>query len=221
MNLTFKQYRSIDLAIMAVLLAVSEAVATMAAKSFTDQMFSVSTTIAIVCIVMMRWSGYAVIHAAVGGCVYCLVLGAPATQFAIYCAGNCGAIAALVLFKIWGKKNVAAKAWRSILFVLTAYCGAQIGRWAMSLILNAGAESPIGAGELLLVFLTRDIVTLLFTLLAVLISRRLDGIFEDQRAYLLRVDEEKRREKELRDREENSYFNSYDPDNDSDDEADL
>lgn len=206
MNLTFKQYRTIDLMIMAVLLAVSEAVATMAARAFSDQLFSVSTTIAIVCIVMMRWSGYAVFHAALGGCVYCLVLGAPAQQFAMYCAGNCGALAALVLFKVFGKKEVAQKAWRSVLFVFVAYCGAEIGRWALSLILGLGAESSIGAGDLLLVFLTRDCVTLLFTLLAVLISRRMDGLFEDQRAYLLRIDEEKRKEKERREQEENSYY---------------
>lgn len=213
MNLSFKQYRSIDLMIMAVLLAVSEAVATMAARTFSDQLFSISTTIAIVCIVMMRWDGYAVLHAALGGCVYCLVLGAPAQQFATYCAGNCGALIALVLFKALGKERIAGKSGFSMLFALTAYCGAEVGRWAMSLILTAGTESAIGAGELLLVFLTRDCVTFLFTLMAVLISRRMDGLFEDQRVYLLRIDEEKRKEREEREREENSYlYNNYNND---------
>ena len=44
MNLSFNQYRAIDLTIMTIVLAVSEAVVTTAAsKWFPDQLFSVST----------------------------------------------------------------------------------------------------------------------------------------------------------------------------------
>lgn len=208
MNLSFKQYRAIDLTIMAVLLAISEAVVTVAAtKWFPDQLFSVSTTLAIVCIVMMRWDGYAVLHAAVGGCVYCLVLGAPAQQFAIYCAGNCGALIALVLFKIVGKKRVAEKVFFSVLFVFAAYCGAESGRCAMSMILPDTMQTvrDAGAWNMLIMFLTRDCISLLFAVLTVLISRRMDGLFEDQLTYLRRVNEEERKEREAREKEDNGY----------------
>ncbi len=211
MNLSFKQYRAIDLTIMAILLAVSEAIVTTAAtKWFPDQLFSVSTTIAVVCIVMMRWSGYAVFHAAVGACVYCLVLGAPAHQFAIYCVGNCGALIALVLFKALGKKKVADKAFFSVLFVLAAYCGAELGRWLMGILVPTGSQEAVGTGarEILILFITRDSVSLLFALIAVLISRRMDGLFEDQQSYLLRIKEEERKEREAKEREANDqYYN--------------
>lgn len=211
MNLSFKQYRTIDITIMAILLAISEAIATTAAaKWFPNQLFSVSTTLAVVCIVMMRWSGYAAVHAVVGACVYCLILGAPTPQFAIYCVGNCGMIIALVLFKIFGKEKVAKKPFLSVLFVLAAYCGAELGRWAMSLIIpiesqEATVSSP---GASLLAFITGDFVSLLFSLLAVLIARKMDGLFEDQHSYLLRVKEEERKEREAKEREENEqYYN--------------
>ena len=204
MNLTFKQYRAIDLTIMAVLAAISEAIATIAASQwFTDQLFVVSTTFAIVCIVMMRWDGYAVLHAALGGAVYCIVLGASPEQFAVYCVGNCGALAALALFRLFGKKDVAAKFWVSALYVLAAYLGMELGRWGVSLIVRGAGDG--GALGLLVYFLTTDIITFLFAMLAVMISRKMDGLFEDQRAYLLRVNEEKQKEKEARDKENNWY----------------
>lgn len=204
MNLSFNQYRSIDLTIMAVLLAVSEALVTIAAtKWFPYEFFSVSTTLAIVCIVMMRWDGYAVIHAALGGGVFCLVMGGSAQQFAVYCAGNCGALAALLLFKVLGKKKVAEKFWFSALYVLAAFVGMELGRWGLSLILGSVGDGS--AADLLVNFFINDAVTLLFSILAVLISRRMDGLFEDQRAYLLRVREEVLKEREARDQENNWY----------------
>lgn len=204
MNLTFNQYRAIDLTIMAVVLALSEALATMAASRwFPQEFFSISTTLTVVCIVMMRWDGYAVIHAALGGGVFCLVLGASPEQFAIYCAGNCGALIALVLFKLIGKKKITQKFGFSILFVIVAFLGLELGRWGMSLIVSSMGEG--GTLRVLIDLMLMDCITLLFTLVAVLISRRMDGLFEDQRDYLLRVKEEQRKEREARNNENNWY----------------
>ena len=208
MNLSFKQYRAIDLTIMAVLLAISEAIATVAAaKWFPDQLFSVSTTLAIVCIVMIRWDGYAIFHAAVGGCVYCLVLGASAQQFAIYCVGNCGALIALVIIKLMGKKKIAEKFYNSVLYVVVAFLGLELGRWGMSLIFQNADESGRTGGALTMLvdFLIIDCITLVFAIVAVLISRRMDGLFEDQRSYLLRINEEQRKERENKKNENNWY----------------
>ncbi len=199
MNLSFKQYRAIDLTIMAVLLAVAEALVTFAeTKWFPDQIIVLSPTIAIVCIVMMRWDGYAFIHAVVGGCVFCLASGGTAQQFAVYCAGNCGILAALVLFKIFGKQKVRDKFYLSLLFVFVAFCGAQLGRWAVGLMFGGSADTIIS-------FFINDCISLLFAVVAVLISRRMDGLFEDQRTYLLRVNEEERKERERQQKENNWY----------------
>ena len=200
MNLSFKQYRAIDLTIMAVLLAISEAVVTIAAaKWFRYMPFSLSTTLAIVCIVMMRWDKFAVIHAVIGGCVYCLAAGATPEQFAVYCAGNCGILAALVLFKIFGKQKIQEKFYMSLVFVAVAYCGMQLGRWAVSLAFG-------GEPANILMFFAGDGLTAFFAAMAVLIARRMDGLFEDQRTYLLRINEEERKKREAQEKENHLFY---------------
>lgn len=200
MNLSFKQYRTIDLAILAVLLVISEAVVTIAAaKWFAYMPFSLSTTLTMVCIVMMRWDKFAVIHAVIGGCVYCLASGATAEQFAVYCAGNCGVLLALVLFKIFGKQKVRDRFYLSLALVAVAYCGMQLGRWAVSLAFG-------GENADILMFLAGDGLTVFFAAMVVLIARRMDGLFEDQRTYLLRINEEERKAREAQEKENHLFY---------------
>ena len=72
-NITFKQYRSIDLFLFGFLLALSEAITTIATnKWFYAQPVAISTTFIFICMVMMRWSGFAAIHACLGGLVFFL-----------------------------------------------------------------------------------------------------------------------------------------------------
>ncbi len=185
---TFGQYRAIDLGIMAVLLFVFEMLtATAATKWFPSELYTLSPTITIVCIVMMRWSGYAAIHAVVGGAAFCVASGASPEQFAIYCIGNCAALVAMILFKTHGKEKVRSKAVLAVLFAVAAYFGVQFGRWLVALVFGASLDS-------LVMFLTTDSLSLLFAVVIVLIAGRLDGLFEDQRAYLIRTAEERKRE---------------------------
>lgn len=189
MNLSFKQYKAIDLALLAVILAVFEAITALAAsKWFPYQLYTFSPTIAVICIVMMRWGGWAAIHAAVGGFAFCIASGGNIQQFAVYCIGNCFALAALVFFKIKpiGKENVRGKFYYTVLYTVTAYCGAQIGRWMVGLFLGEPADSII-------TFFTTDIISLLFAVVVILLSRNIDGLFEDQKSYLIRTEEERKR----------------------------
>lgn len=186
-NISFKQYRAIDLGILAVILFAVEALIAKAAGTwFTGQLYTLSPTIAIVCIVMMRWGGYAAIHAAAGGLAFCIASGASPQQFAIYCAGNCFALVSLLLIKKFGKQKIKDSVLLTILFTVTAFFGVQIGRWLVSLAFG-------GAVDTIIVFIMTDSLTLVFSVLVVLISRRIDGLFEDQKAYLIRTAEERRR----------------------------
>ena len=147
---------------------------------------SVSPTIAMVCLVMMRWNGFAAINAALGGMVFCLASGATEKQFLVYVVGNGFALLALLLFKLLGKKKVKDKFYYTLLFVLTAYIGAQIGRWLVGLACGGAADSII-------MFLATDMLSLLFSVVIVLISRKADGLFEDQKSYLIRMDKAKKK----------------------------
>lgn len=186
-NISFKQYRAIDLGIMAVILAVVEALIAKAAGTwFPGQMYTLSPTIAIVCIVMMRWGGFAAIHAAAGGLAFCIASGANPRQFAIYCVGNCFALVALLLIKKFGKQRIKDSILLTTAFTATAFFGAQIGRWLVSLFFERSFD-------LLIRFIATDSLTLVFSVVVVLISRKIDGLYEDQRAYLIRTAEERRR----------------------------
>ena len=162
---------------------------------FPGQLFALSPTVTMVCIVMMRWNGYAAVHAVLGGLVYCLASGASGEQILIYCAGNLFALLALILFKVFGKKKIKEKFGFTVLFTLAAFLGAQLGRWLISLLFGSSPDTII-------VFLTTDSLSLLFAVVVVLISRRVDGLFEDQKEYLIRVQAERKR------KEAEDYYNS-------------
>lgn len=188
MNLSIKQYRAIDLTILGIILFVSETLtATAASRWFPGQLYALSPTLTVVCIVMMRWNGYAAIHALLGGIVYCFASGAQEKQIIVYCIGNCFALAALTLFKAMGKEKIRSKFYFTLLFVLAAFFGAELGRWLISLAFGEPLNSIV-------TFLLSDLITLLFTVVVVLIARRVDGLFEDQRSYLIRTEEERRKE---------------------------
>ena len=63
-----------------------------------------------------------------------------------------------------------------------------LGRGVVSLILGKG----VGA---LVDFLTTDILSWVFALVVVWIARRLDGVFEDQISYLVRLKSDEEKEK--------------------------
>lgn len=188
MNLSFKQYRAIDLGIMLLILAASEWLITHAATVwFPNELYVLSPTVAIVCIVMMRWGGFAAIHAAGGGLALCIASGAELNQFAVYCAGNCFALIALIFLKALGKEKVRSKPFLTAVFTVIAFCGAQTGRWLVGLFMGGSVGDII-------TFFTTDSLSLIFALVAVLIARGVNGLFEDQLAYLRRTQAERNKQ---------------------------
>ncbi len=189
-NISFGQYRGIDLTILTILTTFSEAIIAMAASRwFPGQLYSLSPMVALVCIVMMRWGAWAVIPAITSGLAFCLAAGASGIQFLIYCVGNCGTLAALVWFKAMGKDKVKKRVEVTILYTLTAFVGMVVGRWLVAMLLGEGAG-------IILDFFFADSLSLVFAVVVVLIARRVDGLFEDQRAYLIRTEEERKKQRD-------------------------
>ena len=187
-QITFKQYRNIDLLIFTVLVAIFEAItATATAKWFAAQPVAISISLAIVCVVMMRWGWRAVLPAMAGGFVFCIASGATMELYLIYCIGNVFALGALGIVRAFGKETVRKSVPKLLLFGLTAYLGMAAGRWLMSLFFGGDLTA-------LLVYATTDVISLLFAEIILLILRNTDGMIEDQKAYLLRLDKERREE---------------------------
>lgn len=201
-QITFKEYRMLDLIMFAVLVIVFEAIATYASTKWVFfqkvTVVNISITLLIVCITMLRWSGYAVIHAAVGGFVYCYVIGgATVEQYLIYCIGNLFALAGLLVIKLFGKEAIRNSMWKLFAFAVVAYLGMSAGRCLVSLFFGGDLQA-FG------LYITADIISLLFAVVVLICLRKSDGMLEDQKAYLLRV--EKEREEENNINEENDVI---------------
>ena len=178
------EYRAIDLFCFALMLALFEPVLHFAAtRLFPAEPYTVSVVAAITAIVMMRWGPWAAIHAVFGGVLACLLAGARWDQYLIYGFGNLLSLAALLLLKTWGKEETRKDALHSIGFALMTALLMQLGRALVALVLGNGLGVSLG-------FFTTGVITDLFTVVVVWIARRLDGIFEDQIHYLLRIQKE-------------------------------
>lgn len=185
-QITFKQYRTIDVLILVALTIIFEGIATMAtAKWFALQPVAISIGLAMVCIVMMRWGWQAAFAAFASGFSFCILSGATAQQFVIYCAGNIFALLGMVWFKVFGKEGIRKSMWLITLFVSTSYVGMVLGRGLIA----------IAFGDkwgVFVTFATTDIMTLVFAVLVIILFRKTDGMLEDQKAYLLRLDKQKK-----------------------------
>ncbi len=183
-QISFSQYRSIDLIILTAALAISQYLIYVASSFwFPEQLYVASPVAAVVALVMMRWSGYAAIHAAFGGLFFTALSGGTWQHFLIYGVGNLLSLLALVMFKIYDKERVRQDATLALIFGLCTQLLMQLGRAGVAAILGFPAAACLG-------FITTDILSALFTLFVIWIVRRIEGLFEDQKHYLLRIQSE-------------------------------
>lgn len=180
-QLSFQQYRAIDLAMLAALLCITETLIVKAATWwFADQLYTVSVVGALTAIVLMRWGPWAAIHAVLGGAVFCLASRGSVRQLAVYCVGNLFSLLALLPLRILGGERIRLDSILSVCFGVGTLLLMQLGRALTALVLGTELQTCLG-------FFTTDALSLLFTGLIIWIARRLDGIFENQRHYLLRI----------------------------------
>lgn len=183
------QYRNMDLCILGVILAACEyAVTRGASRWFPDQLYTVSVTAAVCAIVLMRWGAWGGLHAALGGLVFSLTSGGSASQLATYAVGNLGCLVLLPLLKGNGKARIRDDKLFTALFALGVAVCMQLGRSIVALLLGAELTACVG-------FFTTDALTGLFTVVVVSLARKLDGVFEDQKSYLIRCQKQREQEK--------------------------
>lgn len=183
-QISFSQYRMIDLVILMVLLAASQLLIFFATSSwFPEQLYVVSPVAGVVALVMMRWSGYAAIHAALGGVLFALLAGGSWQQMVIYGAGNLASMLALGLFKSLGKERVRQDAVLAVAFAVCTQILMLLGRAGVALLFAYEPAACLG-------FITTDSLSVIFTIFIIWIVRPIEGLFEDQKQYLLRIQSE-------------------------------
>jgi len=185
---TIEQYRAIDLSLFALILIVFETVLIRSSASlFPREPWTVSATAAITAVVMVRWGPWAVIHAVIGGLTLCIVSRGQWQQFLIYCAGNTAALAVLPLLKKWGWERLRNDFLVNLLYGFLTLLMMQCGRALAAMLLGTAPSAAAG-------FITTDVITYIFTLTIVWITGRLDGVLEDQKHYLARINDPQNRE---------------------------
>ena len=189
---TLGQYRAIDLGICAVLLAAFEFLLSRAGTAwFRQEAYVVSLTPLITAVVMMRWGPWGAIHAALGGALFVLFYGGRGAEwqlYAVYGIGNLAGLAGLILLRKPGRESVRRSAWLTLGYGALVLLAMQTGRMLVALL--------FGMRQGLAGYYLTEVVTMLFTLVALWIVRRLDGMFEYQPDYLRRVRQESVSEEE-------------------------
>ena len=185
---TIGQYRAIDLSLFALILIVFETIIVRAStRWFPQEAWTVSVVAAVTAIVMVRWGSWAGIHAVIGGIVFVLASHGTGSQYVIYGIGNLAGLAVLPLLKKWGWQKLHSNMLLNFLYGLLTLLFMQAGRGLLSLAFGASLSAAMG-------FVTTDAVSCIFTLVILWITTRLDGMLEDQRHYLERLNEQQEKE---------------------------
>lgn len=191
-NITFRQYRAMDLFFFTAVLCLSEVLITLGAtKWFQAEAYTLSFSCAVMAIVMVRWGAWAAVPVGIGHVAFCLVYGLSEAvswqQFFIYVVGSQAGLLMLLFLKKVNWQKLQQDVLLALVYgLLTALC-MQLGRMGMALVLGSSLQSGIG-------FITTDVLSTFICVLLVWIARRLDGMLEEQKHYLIRVQEEKERE---------------------------
>ena len=129
-EISLSQYRSIDLTILAVLMAVSQFVIYVASSFwYPEQLYVVSPVAAMVALVMMRWGAWAGIHAVIGGVLFTLLSGGTVQHFLIFGVGNLVSLPALIYLRGFTKERVRKDAFLSVVFALVVQILMMLWRW--------------------------------------------------------------------------------------------
>ena len=184
--LTYRQYRVINRILLAIPFVFAEiAIALGANVWFPELPYTLSLTVIYVSLEMMRWGLGGASAAVLSGLAFCFASGASGEQYLIYCVGNLAALAALVCLKALGPKRVRGDFLLTILYVGLVFLLIQLGRWVVALILGG---NPL----LLIQFIATDALSGVFGAVVITMLRSADGLFENQKDYLLRLEEERR-----------------------------
>lgn len=183
-QISFGQYRAVDLSLLTVLLLFSEWIIAMAVVHwYPEQLYVASAAAAVTAIVMMRWNSWAFVPAILGGLFYSFLHGGGPGHFLIFGLGNLLSLGALLLIRVLGKDRIRGDVILTLLFGLAVQLLMQLGRALTAGVLGYPKDACLG-------FVTTDTLSILFTFVILVAVRKADGLFEDQKTYLLRTQSE-------------------------------
>ncbi|MBP5279362.1 MAG: hypothetical protein J6Z03_02665 [Erysipelotrichaceae bacterium] len=179
--MSFKQYRNLDLVIFIAMYAICEFLAIKAATVWFDEPYSISIMLPMLAIVMMRWDKYCIINAIVYAILFVFYQRGSLNQYLVYVIGNLGFMLTLVYVYKVGKESIRKTFFNSLMYLMVCFLSMEIFRGIASMLIN-GSDINI-----ILQFIFTDMLSLVFGILVLIVVRNMEGIFEDQKQYLLRI----------------------------------
>lgn len=179
-GMSIKEYRALDLAIFTILMIVFEIVAVKAIDWFNLIYISLFITISLLSI--MRWNIWGVVPIIAGSVTYSIMNGFDYKNYIISIIGSLF----LLLLNLWfliGKKKFKEPIY-VILFVFSGFFILELGRTVVATILGYPFLSN------LITLLLTDAINALMSLIIILITSKQNGLFEDQKEYILRIQKE-------------------------------
>ncbi len=197
-EITFAQYRTTDLFLFAVIVALAELFTFAATVWFPQEaIFTFSFALPLSLIVMMRWGWPAVFYAACSAIICCALNSGTWQQFVAFGVGNASIILTLFYLLPVGKKKIADKWYLTFVWVVLA--------WGLQVIVRSAMFAALGVADFVSALYAMcginsdcGLLSFVMSFIVLFIVRRFDGIFEDQRAYLIRIgkmrDEQRKRD---------------------------
>lgn len=183
-QITLKQYRLLDLSIFTIVLCLFEFLSVYILNNDDYPYFSLSISLPIILICMMRWNYRSFILPILSGVVYCLTIGnATIDNYVIYSIGNLFILLNLIWFKL-GKDKIRSSGLLTILYTISGFILMCLGRSVVSIFFDGKFLS------VLIGFLGTGFINLLLACFVIMIARIQPGIFVDQITYLKEVQKE-------------------------------
>lgn len=187
---SLEKYRAFDITTWVVMLGIFETFISKAGKNwFPNQPYTLSLVPALTAIVFVRWKEvkYVWFYPILGGLFLSFSLNGSREQYAIYMIGNLLSLLVLPILKGERKDKIRENFFLSALYALTVALLMQVGRMLLFSLIHFSLSQS-------LLFITTDALSGVFSVVVVLIVRRLDGVFEDQYSYLVRINKEEEKE---------------------------
>ena len=189
--ISFKQYKLTDIFIFGLILIAFDLIVHFAPTAFAEAggnftLFTFTLTVPLTLMVMVRWGWPSVFFGVIDGALFCILNGLQWQSYLVFILGNSFIMLLLILVKFVGAKKIAGKWYFSALFVIFGWVLVVLGRATVAAIVGLGFVQTFLGG------IFGDLLSLFGGVVLIMIMRRLDGMFEDQKSYLKRVDEERR-----------------------------
>lgn len=174
-----------------VIAAIAELVCYYSQGWFPDAaFFTLNLMLPVITLVLVRWGWRGLLIAVAESLLYCVIRGSVWQGYIIYMVGNLAISVELLV--IWLLKDRLNKRWYwAFLLVLAGWVAVNFTRTCLYAIIYgnflSAAATMFGISD-------GGLLALAMGEIIILVCRKLDGLFENQKRYLIRLDKERKEE---------------------------